>query len=347
MSSTIKASGKIYNLGHRDISDLLNSDDIVIVQEKYDGSQFSFRWDEAGALHARSKGKVQYDDGEAGIGMVDKMFLPAVLHLLRIGPQSSHWVFRAETITKRKHNTLEYDRVPDGFLVLFGVESINEFGEVESFEDLNVINWGITLGTDIATQITALVGSEVTMDRIEGWLKQESSLGGPTIEGVVLKNFAKTDVRTGQPKMGKFVSEKFKETHKVAWKAKHPTIDGVVQQIHDALNTEARFEKTVQHLEEAGALTGELKDIGRLMQEVKRDILEEEIDYIANLALALLLPKVKRGLGSGLPEWYKRKLAEEGMAPKGLANVLDGLAALPGVKSIRPAGTAVGQNESV
>lgn len=44
----------IYNLGHRAIVDLLKGP--VIVEEKIDGSQISFRKDEQGDLEVRSKG---------------------------------------------------------------------------------------------------------------------------------------------------------------------------------------------------------------------------------------------------------------------------------------------------
>jgi hypothetical protein len=120
----------IFNLGHRAVRDLLTVPHVI--EEKVDGSQFSFGLlpvvEPEGALmrevpgvyelKVRSKGAVMNPDAP------EKMFTKAVesvkerLHLLTPG-----WTYRGEYLAKPKHNTLCYDRVPTGHVILFDVST--------------------------------------------------------------------------------------------------------------------------------------------------------------------------------------------------------------------------------
>jgi hypothetical protein len=114
----------IFALGHRAVRDLLLHPHTI--EEKVDGSQFSFgifpndptseQWESP--LRVRSKGAVMNPDAP------EKMFTKAVesvkerLHLLTPG-----WTYRGEYLAKPKHNTLCYDRVPTGHVILFDVST--------------------------------------------------------------------------------------------------------------------------------------------------------------------------------------------------------------------------------
>ena len=306
---SIDGYGKIYNLGHREIANLTD-DGPVIVQEKYDGSQFSFKWDSLGNLIARSKGKIQYHPGRE-LEEVDALFSPAVAHLLEQTPHDSEFVFRAECIIKPKHNTLVYDRVPDGYLVLFDVEVINEFNETAEYLAIGEITAvAEALRIEAAVQIDVLPGDSINMDTLNEWLEVESSLGGPKREGVVIKNYRINSLRTGRPLMGKYVSEAFKEVHNREWKGSHQGQGDIIAGILLSLNTEERWLKALQHLADDGVLVGEPKDIGPLMKEVKRDVMDEETEYIMRHLFTWAEHRIIRGLGNGLPEWYKGLLAQ-------------------------------------
>ena len=305
----IRGYDKIYNLGHREIANLTD-DGPVVVQEKYDGSQFSFKWDSLGNLIARSKGKLQYQSGME-LEEVDAPFRGAVEHLLEQTPHDSEFVFRAEVISKPKHNTLVYDRVPAGYLVLFDVEVVNEFNETALYlDDAGIASAASTLGIDYAQLVAVLPGDSINMDTLNDWLEEESSLGGPKREGVVIKNYRINSLRTGRPLMGKYVSEAFREVHSREWKGSHPGQGDIIAGILLSLNTEARWLKALQHLADDGLLVGEPKDIGPLMKEVKRDVVDEEYHYIVDKLMEWAVPKIIRGIGNGLPEWYKQLLAE-------------------------------------
>ena len=134
-------------------------------------------------------------------------------------------------------------------------------------------------------------------------------MGGTKIEGVVLKHF---DVFSPDKKilMAKLVSEAFKEVHSIEWKKNNPTKSDIVESIIKSLQTDARYNKAVQHLNEKGQISGELKDIGALIKEVKEDILKEETENIKDLLFKSFQEQILRGASVPVVNWYKEKLVK-------------------------------------
>ena len=96
---------KVFNLGHKAIENLFA--DPVLVEEKVDGSQFSFMLDETGALHCRSH------HNDLDMDAPDKMFRGAAKIVRELSPElHPGWIYRGEYLMKPKHNTLAYDRCP-------------------------------------------------------------------------------------------------------------------------------------------------------------------------------------------------------------------------------------------
>jgi hypothetical protein len=307
MSSPIPSYPKVYNLGHAAIKDLFDGD--VVVQEKVDGSQFSFALSGSEADGPfpvmRSKGAPVFP------GTADKLFAPAADTVLQLVDKLiPGWVYRGEVISKPKHNTLTYGRVPAGSVILFDVEvSDGTFmspGELKDEAD--------RLGLEAVPVILELYdgkvpGDRVGVDHIRKLLELESCLGGCLIEGVVIKNHSRFGV-DGKFLAGKHVSEAFKETHRKAWKESNPSKADVVEHLIEELRQPARWAKAVQHLRERGELTGTPRDIGPLIKEVQTDISAEEREYISERLLTWALPKVLRGASGGVAEWYKQQLLE-------------------------------------
>lgn len=73
--------------------------------------------------------------------------------------------------------------------------------------------------------------------------------------------------------------------------------------------SETRWNKAIQHLRENGELTGSPSDIGRLIKEVRFDITLEEKENIKEELWKIYKDDFMRHAVSGLPEWYKKKLA--------------------------------------
>ena len=282
----------VYALGHRAIAELLL--DPVIVEEKIDGSQFSFgRF--GSETKARSKGV------ELNVAAPEKMFAGAVAFAVGADLHDG-WTYRAEWLSKPKHNTLAYGRAPDNGLMVFDIN----IGHETYLPYADKAAEAARIGLETAP---ILFDGVLTLEQCKLLLGRQSILGAQQIEGVVVKNYA----RFGLDKkalMGKYVSEAFKEVHGAEWKAANPSSVDIIDGLIKSLATEARWQKAVQHLADAGRIEGSPRDIGELMKAVGPDVEKECADEIKAKLWAWAWPKIRRGLTHGLPEWYKAKLLE-------------------------------------
>ena len=295
----------IYNLGHRAVRDLLNHPHVV--EEKVDGSQFSFGVflgpDGAQEVRVRSKGAVMLLDAP------EKMFTKAVQSvrdrqaLLREG-----WTYRCEYLAKPKHNTLAYDRTPEGCLIGFDVST----GDQEWLDPLEKWEEFKRIGLECVPMLARGGGdtTPVTLADLRTILDNTRSvLGGQLIEGVVIKPF-RVELYGIDHKtlMGKFVSERFKEAHKEGWKVTSPNSADILERLTKQYHTQVRWMKALQHLREAGQLTDSPKDIPVLLAEVQKDLGKEEKEEIRTILWKWAWPHVSRNVTRGLPEWYKEEL---------------------------------------
>jgi len=292
--SQIPSYPSIYALGHRAVADLFAGDEVVI-EEKFDGSQFSFAALD-GVLHCRSKGVA------IEIAAPDKLFAAAVEHVRSVFPllRPEH-VYRCECIARQKHNVLTYDRVPAGSLVLFDVElpGQNFMTPEQKYDE------AMRLGIEPHQQLGRNYGGAVA--DLEGLLNRTSSLGGCKIEGVVVKNYARFGIDK-KILIGKFVSPEFKEKHQQQ-PAKPGKADHLALLIAE-LRTEARWRKAVQHLRENGVDVGIPEAIGPLIREIQADVLKDETAFIQERLLAAFQREITNGIVRGFPEWFKQQLAE-------------------------------------
>jgi hypothetical protein len=289
----------IYNLGHRAIESLLTVR--VNVEEKIDGSQFSFGVDDDGQLHIRSKGAQMHIDAP------EKMFSRAAETVKEISSTlTPGWTYRAEYLAKPKHNSLCYSRIPRQHLIVFDVNT----GEEGYLPYARKATESIKIGLEVVPLMFS--GELQTIDQFRRFLDSESVLGGQKIEGVVVKP---SDYGLfGADKkvlMGKFVSEHFKEVHSREWKKSNPTNGDVLLALGEQYTTAARWQKAVLHLQERGLLEGSPRDIGALIKEVPADISKECADEIKDKLFAWAWPHIQRMTTRGLPEWYKEQLLKQ------------------------------------
>jgi hypothetical protein len=294
-STSWHSYGSIYALGHRYVKELLEG--YVVVEEKIDGSQFSFGVF-GGELKVRSKGVVM--DPEAP----EKMFSQAVRtarELADAGLLRDGWTYRGEYLQKKHHNTLDYARVPDKHVIIFDIATGEEdyLGPTDKAEEASRI------GLEVVPIFYAGLGQGLSMEWIKEILDGESILGAQKREGVVIKAYG----RFGLDKktlMGKYVREEFKEANQATW-AK-PTQKEIAEQIGDGLRTDARWLKAVQHLRESGALDVSPKDIGPLVKEVASDVEKEEAEAIKDALWKHYKKAILASAVRGLPQWYKDQL---------------------------------------
>lgn len=317
----------IFAMGHRAINELLKVE--VNIEEKVDGSQFSFGLVEANkdsnghvvdavdgyylfegresvpmSLKVRSKGAVIH------IEAPPKMFAgvcATVMDLFKQGLLHLGWTYRGEALAKPKHNALAYDRTPHKGIILYDVNTGNQ--EYLSYEDKR--REAERLGLEVVPLL--FTGRVETIERFRSFLDTVSVLGGQKIEGVVVKPRAYDLYGTDKKVLfGKFVSEAFKEVHRKAWGdgGEHAKVGkkDVVDRIITTLATPARYQKALIHLKEQDKITGTLRDIGTIIKEVPGDVLKEEQGWIMETLFNALWPEISRGIIRGVPTWYKELL---------------------------------------
>ena len=299
MSNKLGSYGKIYSLGHRAVRDLLNFP--VQVQEKVDGSQFSFGVRD-GLLHMRSKRAVIHQGGQNG---QFQMSVDTACDLFDNGKLEEGWTYRGESITRLRHNHMVYGRIPAGGIILFDIDRGEE-------DLLNYIELGfaaLALGLEVVPMFEA--GKIESLEDLTSICNQKSILGGDkNIEGIVIKPIGPIfDEHTGKTLRAKLVTDEFKETQTKSWKVANPNRNEFIELLVKGLATEARWRKAIQTLRDEGLLDDSPKDIGPLLQEINRDILDEEGDAIAAALLKHFWKKIiSRGVTRGFPDFYKKHL---------------------------------------
>ncbi len=284
-------------LGHRLILDIFADD--VVVEEKIDGSQFSWGIFN-GELKARSKGT------QLNLLAPEKMFQRAIDICRQLAADDKlvdGWTYRAEYLRAPKHNTLAYDRIPVNHLIGFDINTGHEAympyeQKVDEFAKLG-----------LETVPLVYSGKVEGLEMFREFLERVSILGGQKVEGVVIKNYSRF-TQEKKIMIGKFVSEAFKEVHQGSWRERNPGQKDIVEIITAKYRTPARWAKGVQHLRDEGKLENSPKDIGALLHEVQADILKEAEAEIREELFKWSWPKISRGVILGLPQWYKEELVK-------------------------------------
>ncbi len=300
LSTSWHSYPSIFALGHKATQTLVAHEDLLI-EEKVDGSQFSFG-SFAGELKIKSKNAQIFNE------VVPALFREAVTTVQALasrGELRDGWTYRAEAVCKPKHNVLAYAATPPGGLIIFDINSGHD--EYLSYEAK------ATEATRLGLQVVPMIyRGKVDLELFKTFLDRESVLGGPKIEGVVMKpwdyNLYGVDKKV---LMGKYVSEAFKEVHRKEWGASNPTGKDIVTLVADGLRAEARWLKGLQSLREAGTAEGNPRDIGPLMRAISDDLDKEVVEEVKDLLFKHFWKDIKRASMRGIPEWYKFKILAE------------------------------------
>lgn len=290
-----------FNLTHKEAQNFFDGSP-YIVQEKIDGSQFSFGVYELEDLHiaCRSHG------AQINLDEPPKMFLKGIETVKNMwGNLQVGWTYRGELLDKPKHNTLQYSRVPVGNIILYDIDK----GDQDYLIGDEFYQEAERIGLE-TVPCFAITMRRPDAEDIENWLSRTSVLGGTLIEGVVLKNYDKYGIDK-KVLMVKIVSERFKETHNKDWKDRNPSQTDVVTKLIAEYGSEARWQKSVQHLNEEGLLEHDAKDIGILMKEFCTDFEKECAEEIKEELWKHFRKDIIRGISKGLPEWYKNTLYQD------------------------------------
>jgi len=297
---SIRRWSKIWTLGDRYTQGIF--DGPVTVTEKVDGSQFNFGVHESHGLMFLTKGSTCH------IGDNNKLFAPAMDHVASVVDKlTPGWTYHGETLASPRHNTLAYERVPTGHIALYGVSKADGT-QVSDTDTLDAIASELGIGI-VPTIFEGVIDPADIGELLQEWLHRDSYLGAQKIEGVVIKNYAKEQFVGGQllPLMqAKFVSEAFKERHKVAWPQNNAS---PIAMIGNIVRTEARWAKAIQKLKEAGTYEGNPRDIGNLLKLLHTDVDEEDKEFLKEKLWNAFAKDLKRAATKGFPEAYKYYLA--------------------------------------
>lgn len=289
----------IYNFGHKHVEPLFDGNQMLYVEEKIDGSQFSFSLTYDGELEFRSKGR------QIDVFDIDKMFMLGCKNILELKDKLvPGLIYRGEYLNKPKHNILCYERVPLNNVIIFDI------GEFDSSFISKEAQMLYANRANLETSPILWHGKELNEGILNEILKTPSVLGGK-IEGVVIKQAS--PILYGVDKkllVAKFVSQEFKEVHKKEWKSNNPKGKDILEALSFEYLSEARWNKAIQHLKETGSLTKSTKDIGKLLIEIRNDIKKECEDEIKRKLFSWAWPHIERSCIKGFPEFYKERIIE-------------------------------------
>jgi len=284
---------KVYQIGHPAIDGIFSDD--VLVEEKVDGSQFSM-----GIIDGELKCRSHHQDIvlDAHDGMFE--IAVSVAKSLDLHPG---WTYRAEYLSKPKHNIIAYNRTPKNNLIIFDINN-----DVENYLlRESKVSEVQRIGLEVVPML--YYGKIKSLDKMMSFMDTTSILGGSKIEGMVFKNYLSFG-RDGKCLMGKYVSEKFKEQNKSEFRKANPTGGDIMHMLAQKYRSEARWEKAIIHMKEDGLFTGTVKDIGPLMKRIQVDVDEECAEEIKSALYKWAKPHIIRKCPAGFPEYFKAKLAE-------------------------------------
>lgn len=302
MNLELPSYGKVFTIGHRAIASIFDGE--VEIQEKVDGSQFSFGLIDGKPFCRSRNTQLNMDDPE---GMF-KLGVDEVKRMHHDGLLNEGLVYRGEFLAKPKHNTISYSRVPKGHIVLFGIDDLDTNSNSSSYDLVKFYSEFLGLEAVPLLFKGRFDNPKNYLEFLRTLMDAESFLGGAKMEGVVVKNHSRFDSVNHRPMKAKLVSDSFKEKHKVDWKKSNPTKKDAVQMLIQSLTTEARWRKALERMRDSGEDIGVPECIGKAMVEIQSDVIEEEVDYIKDSLYNSFIGDIKRGVTRGFPEWFKERL---------------------------------------
>lgn len=294
---------KVYNAGRAEVSEVLNGD--VVIEEKLDGSQFSFSNDN-GTLKVRSHHAELLIENPGG------MFKDAVEFVKKqfeAGKVPVGLVFRGEAFRGKKHNLLEYGKVPEGNVAIFDIQD----PDGAFLNRKEKVGMAQHLGFDVVAAVYEGPGDAITQAMLDGFMALKSFLGGTQVEGIVVKN-CQPD---GGVMLAKIVGDKFREEMKSSKRTKvkigQGPIEALVTEMAKNLSNEARWNKAILHLEEQGKIKHDKSDIGEIIKEVQADILSENklIEKAQEKALEIIQRTFRVAASAGIAPWYIQKIGAD------------------------------------
>jgi hypothetical protein len=265
-----------------------------------DGSQisFGFIYDDAAdyyVLKIKSRGQ------EMDLDNPPKMFREGVDYIKSIQDKLyPGWTYRGEYLRVRHHNVLTYNRVPTNYIILFDVNTEDEVYLPRQELEVQAVLLDLECVPVLAT-------GRLTIEDLGKLLETTSVLGGPKIEGVVVKPVIRDYFdKDGKAIFGKLVSKEFKEVHAQTYPGSTTGSRDIIDTLGLKYTSPARWRKAIQHVKESGVeLEGSPRDIGKIIITIPDDIKGECEEEIKQQLFDWAWPQLRKKVVMGFPLWYK------------------------------------------
>ena len=304
MTKPLSSYGKVRPFNDPDLEGLL--EEPCYIQEKIDGSQFSFTVTPENNLITRSRGAI------LNLQQPQKLFLPAICTvkaLYEANRLPTGLIFRGEAVSTPRHNKLDYQVVPPGNIVLYDVYDSQSNKELHNSE---VAKWAKTFNLLYAPILKTYENPKIdlSIEILKNLVTSTTSCINPSVsvEGVVIKRCNSTFMdKTGEIGRAKYVSEDFQELQNT----KKSIAENQFTDLAPIFAPEPRKYKLIQRLKESGEWTGTMKDMAKMVPMLIEDVEQECMEELKNMVYLAVRKKVRQGIQTGLAQWYKEKLMEK------------------------------------
>jgi len=283
----------------------------IVLEEKIDGSNFRIGINKDGTVQFGSRTQDETDDSFS-----KKTFRPIIdyvtkhmdswnvrekmMNTLESMEYDSIIIF-GEYLSKPRHSTLYYERIPKNYLAVFDIAAIRDGTFTMLHPECELFDSIVKLMDFDKVPILFSGKSECAMQDLFTWAREEhkveSYLGGQMREGVIFKNYEPYHDGEFWQSLGeetilpmvKFVREEFKEAlsgvaNKDKTKKGSADIDEIVQYIMESYITKGRVQKSIMKLEEQhGRGKIDRQYTGSVIGDVFQDILAEQKEEIDKL----------------------------------------------------------------
>lgn len=285
----MKKYQSISRYGKRNTLPTLDEDERIVIQEKLDGANASFRRVGNEIFVFSRNNQLNEENTLNG-------FYNWVQENVTVSDLIEDVIYFGEWTTKHKLNYGDNHKQ----FYLFDVYDVAN----ELYQSFSVVK---RMAKELNLRLVPVFyeGKFQSLEHIESFVGQSHL--GEVGEGVVVKNYHYLD-RQGNQVFSKHVSAQFSEVNQV----KRRTAPNPMQDFLDQTLTEARVSKHLHKLVDEGRLASDyaIEDMGAILKEVSpevyEDIIKEELD--------ILLKLVKRQVGKAIPNVVKTVLHADGRA---------------------------------
>lgn len=279
------------------------------IEEKIDGSQLTM-------IYNKEEDKIVFYNKKRLLNINSKFFEKSISMLSTLKNLNSNYEYYGESVTKYKHNIINYKRLPPYFYIIYDIYD-NQNKKLLSPEEKKTESE--RLGLEVVKTFYQNNDPEISpkqkcieiMEKIKNnssdYFSCLSSMDNKVKpEGIVLKHHNvvndKGDIITIKLK---HVDNEFKEFQKMKRNKSEINSEEFVNVIGNMFQCEGRYHKAVQHLKEKELLKNNKSDIKLLINELDNDLEKEYKNLIKNYLYTEFINKIKISSRKNFNKWYQ------------------------------------------